>query len=1002
MRTWKEAWASPIGKALTVLAAAIVLLFFSDLREQLLGPAPFFPHKTCYMNDARLIWLHVSSDTLIGLAYVSISLTLVYLVQKANVPFHLAFIAFGVFIGACGCTHFMEVWTVWEPHYWLAGIVKVITAAASVLTAVWLYPLLPQAFSLIRGGELAEERRIKLEAAHKELEAAHQQLQAAHSKARELDQLKTDFFSNVSHELRTPLALILGPTRQILNSTTLPEAQRHSLESIERNAHLLLKHVNDLLDLSKLDARRMVLNYSAIDLTTLVKMTTGYFDSLARERNISLSVDAPAGLYGEVDVEKLQRILFNLLSNAFKFVSDGGKVCCAIHSVRDHITISVQDNGPGVPPQFRREIFERFHQISNGPARTASGTGLGLSIVKEFVQLHGGVVSVSETPGGGATFTVDIPAKAPAGANVGKQAGSEVDAQAERMAISALAGLRPVPGEPSENDQKPVPANPESAPLVLVVEDNPDMSRFIAGCLSEEYRVETASNGAEGIEKATALRPDVIVSDVMMPVKSGDVMLNELREIPDLKNTPVVMLTAKADDEMRIRLLRQGAQDYMMKPILPEELMARVGNMTSIQRTRAVLQSELASTAQNLEALARQLASKQREAQSARLAAEKANRAKDEFLMTLSHELRTPLTSIFGWVRMIKIGGLDAQVIARGIDTIERNVKLQMQLIEDLLDFSRIVAGKLRLNVKMVELSTIVSHALDVIQPSVDARGLTLNKDVSTSCLVSGDADRLQQIAWNLLSNAVKFTPQGGKVTVSLKTVDAYAELRIADTGQGISPEFFPHIFEKFRQADSSSTRVYGGLGLGLALVRHLAELHGGTVRAESSGIGKGSTFIVTLPLAGIKPQDSLPAIALSGAMPNLSGTKVLLVEDEEDTREFLAIALIECGCNVVAFELAREALEYLKTNSVDVIISDIGLPDEDGLKFIRKVRALPVKAAQSTPAVALTAFAGEVDRSESLAAGFQLHIAKPIDPATLAATIESILPNGLDTRKAT
>ena len=1005
MRALKETCASPIGKIL-VAASAIGALFLAwlGLRSSWVDAASFYPHRTCYQNDARLIWLHVSADFLIGIAYASISLTLAYLVQKAKVPFHLAFIAFGIFIGACGCTHFMEVWTIWEPQYWLAGVIKVITALASVTTAVWLYPLLPQAMKVIRGVELAEERRLilehthqKLEAAHTELETTHKQLKLAHEKTKELDQLKTDFFSNVSHELRTPLTLILGPARQMLSAGDLKDPQRRSLQTIERNAQLLLKHVNDLLELSKLDARGLAANYADVDLAQLVRLTAGYFDSLSLEKSIKLTVEAPSELRAQADAEKIQRVLLNLLSNAFKFAPATGQVSCVLSRTGDSFSIVVQDNGPGIPEQYRTEIFERFRQIDGGPTRRAGGTGLGLSIVKEFVGLHRGTVNVSETPGGGATFTVTIPLNAPAGTTVAEPA-SGVSAESERLVLSTLAEFQALPQAASTDSPVPTAtAVRGSTPLVLVVEDNREMSQFISSTLMADYQVETASDGAEGVAKAVALHPDVIVSDLMMPVKTGDAMLRELRTLPEMRNTPIIMLTAKADDELRVQLLKEGAHDYMMKPIVIEELKARVGNLASIKRTRDFLQTELTSTAQSLESLAKQLASKQREAQSARVIAENANRSKDEFLMTLSHELRTPLTSIFGWVRMIKVGGLDEATVSHAIDTIERNVKVQVRLIEDLLDISRIVAGKMRLGLRPMEFANAVQLALEIAQPTAAARNTTLSVDITrTPCMVSGDPDRLQQIVWNLLTNAIKFTPKGGKVAVSLQVVNAAAELRISDTGQGLKPEFIPHLFERFRQADSSSTRSHGGLGLGLALVRHLTELHGGTVRAESPGPGQGATFTVTLPLLGA---GSAPTPASSGSslrvMPNLSGTKVLVLDDEPDTRDFITTVLVRCGCAVFSARSSLEALDYLESATPDLIISDIALPDGDGLSFIKKVRASATDI-RNIPAIAVTAFAGDADKSASLAAGFQIHLAKPVEPVELClAASKLIKPSG-------
>jgi PAS domain S-box-containing protein len=371
--------------------------------------------------------------------------------------------------------------------------------------------------------------------------------------------------------------------------------------------------------------------------------------------------------------------------------------------------------------------------------------------------------------------------------------------------------------------------------------------------------------------------------------------------------------------------------------------------------------------------------------------AEAANRMKDQFLAILSHELRTPLNAIFGWAQLLRTGNLDPQAVERGIDTIDRNARVQKKLIEDLLDISRIISGKLQIEKELVDLAEVIDTALETVAPAARARSIAIERGYdSRPALVSGDMHRLQQVVWNLLSNAVKFTADGGVVSVTLETRDGEAEIAITDTGQGIGPELLPFVFDRFRQGDASATRRHGGLGLGLSIVRQLAELHGGTVRAESDGEGHGSRFIVSLPLA-IAPE--LPEERRSplegdgdGAV-SLAGLRVLVVDDEADARELLEHVLSGCQAEVALAASAAEALEAIDRFRPDVLVSDIGMPGEDGYELIRKARERGFRG----PAAALTAFARAEDRRRALLAGFQIHLAKPVHPGELAAVVASL-----------
>jgi signal transduction histidine kinase/ActR/RegA family two-component response regulator len=385
----------------------------------------------------------------------------------------------------------------------------------------------------------------------------------------------------------------------------------------------------------------------------------------------------------------------------------------------------------------------------------------------------------------------------------------------------------------------------------------------------------------------------------------------------------------------------------------------------------------------------------------ARAEAEAANRLKDEFLSTLSHELRTPLTSIIGWTSLMRAGHVKGEAHAQALETVERNARTQSRLIDDLLDLSRIISGKLLVEAREVDLASVVSDSIEVVRPAADAKRIRLSYECEPGAkIISGDAARLQQVAWNLLSNAVKFTPEGGSVYVKLLGDGSRVRLSVEDTGRGIRQEFLPHVFDRFRQADSATTRQHGGLGLGLAIVRHLAELHGATVNAESGGEGSGSTFSVTFPLA--QGAAACACASVRGAMSledalglsrpeALTGVRVLVVDDERDTRNLISTVIAQSGAEVTTCANAGEALEKLKTWRPHILMSDIGMPGEDGFALIKRVRALPPERGGRTPAAALTAYARDDDRGRALAAGYQLHIAKPFSPRELIAALSEL-----------
>lgn len=385
----------------------------------------------------------------------------------------------------------------------------------------------------------------------------------------------------------------------------------------------------------------------------------------------------------------------------------------------------------------------------------------------------------------------------------------------------------------------------------------------------------------------------------------------------------------------------------------------------------------------------------------ARADVERASRMKDEFLATLSHEVRTPLSAILGWAQILRMKSASPEELRKGLETIERNARMQTQLIEDLLDMSRITSGKVRLDVQPVQPVSVIEAALETVRPAAEAKGIRLECMLDPAAgPISADPGRLQQVMWNLLTNAIKFTPKDGKVQVVLERVNSHVEISVADTGVGIDAEFLEHVFDRFRQADASTTRQFGGLGLGLAIVKHLVELHGGTARVESGGLGKGSVFRVDLPLAALQraegmPQREHPRTPQRAPMDfqaiDLSGVKVLVVDDQADARELVARVLSECKAQVLTASSAGEALILVERERPHVLVSDIGMPDVDGYELLRRIRALGEERGGKVAAIALTAFARSEDRTRALHRGFQVHVSKPVEPAELIATVASV-----------
>jgi signal transduction histidine kinase/CheY-like chemotaxis protein len=518
--------------------------------------------------------------------------------------------------------------------------------------------------------------------------------------------------------------------------------------------------------------------------------------------------------------------------------------------------------------------------------------------------------------------------------------------------------------------------------------------------------VDVCAGMEELCEKCRAGAGAALVAEEALTPESRRCLLDTLERQPAWSDFPLVVLTtgegATAIDAGALKALGAAANVTLVeRPTRVITILSAVRSALRARRRQYEVRAHLAAERLAQEERARLL----KEAVAARAEAEALNRAKDVFLATLSHELRTPLTAILGWARVLRDTGMDGEGARHGLEVIERNAEAQHQLIRDLLDVSRIISGKLQLKTRQVGLVPIVEAALDSMRQAAAAKSIRLGAEYDDETdLVTGDPDRLQQVIWNLLSNAIKFTPKGGRVCVRVARSGSDVRVRVSDTGQGIAPEFLPYVFERFRQQDGSTTREHGGLGLGVAIVRHLVEQHGGRVSAESAGETRGSTFTINLPIAAVRAP--LPGGREEAGPPpsqtptedgpaTLGGVRVLLVDDQPDARELLGMVLGWAGASVSAASSAAEALELLRTGEVDVLVSDIGMPAADGYTLIGRVRELKDGRARLTPAVALTAYASEEDRRRSLAAGFDAHLPKPVEPAELISVIAGLVPRG-------
>lgn len=828
--------------SLAMTGLLVILFFWTTWSQNIFGTYGLTPHGYCFLWNTRLVLLHVLSDSLIGFAYVSISVTLIYFVYKMyhDLPFRWIFVAFGGFIIACGMTHFLEVLTLWYALYWLSGTVKLITAAVSLSTAVLLPPLIPKVQALIESAKASDERKLQLESAHRELERLYQQ-------AQELDRLKTRFFANISHELRTPLTLILSAVHALATEQASPD-----LDVIRRNALTLLKHVNDQLDIAKIESGKMGLSYRYTNIADLLRVAVSHFDHLAQSHSIEMALNVPSSLNAEVDAEKLQRIFMNILSNAFKFTPPGGIIRCTLSQEGNDAIISIEDSGPGIPAEARQKIFESFNQGEEGYSRQGT-SGLGLAIVKDFVVLHNGSISISESLGGGACFTIRLPLYAPANTPIEATSNGKdvltlpISEQIEMETALDAKKIATIQRNTEVNTQEILPG----CPVILIVEDHPEMAHYLARLLATNYQPVTAFDAAEGLAKARALHPNLILCDIMMPGMSGDQFIKVLHTDAELSTVPLMILSAQADDTLRIQLLQEGAQDYIVKPFLVEELNARIANLLSMQQARKVLQQALASRNQDIVSLTNQVIMRNRELEVINEELAQKNQLQKNFVSVVSHEFRTTLTGIQGFSELLHTHEFSSEVVKDYALDIHTDALRLNRMITNLLDLERMKSGKMSMAFKELDLNALLAEAVERTRPITSSRHSVRFQADQTLPLLKGNHDQLTQVFINLLSNAVKYSPEGGDILVKSHLEGDCAHITVQDSGIGIAAEDIAKLFIPFSRIDAAQTRHIKGTGLGLAIVQQITTMHSGQIWAESTA-GQGSTFHVKLPLAAI------------------------------------------------------------------------------------------------------------------------------------------------------
>jgi len=921
----------------------------------------------------------------------------------------------------------------------------------------------------------------------------------------ELDRAKTNFFSNISHELRTPLTLMLGPLDEAM---TAPDKTLggEGLELTRRNARRLLKLVNGLLDFSRIEAGRMKATYEPVDLAALTGELASTFRSAIERAGLRLRVDAqqlPEQVF--VDRDMWEKIVLNLLSNAFKFTFEGEIAVTLRPIAGGRVELAVSDTGIGIPLRELPRIFDRFHRVEGARSRTQEGSGIGLALVQELVRLHGGDLRVESRHGGGTTFRVTLPtgtAHLPAEHVVEQRTEAAISAAAEAFSDEVERWLPDAISAGAPADLR------RDAARILVADDNADLRTYLRRVLGTHWRVEVVSDGVEAFEAARTRRPDLIVTDVMMPRLDGFGLLAKLREDERTRGIPVMVLSARAGEEARIEGLEAGVDDYLVKPFSARELVARVGALLAqlenkrdreellarelearreaesqrahfyalleqapnpmvvlrgpnhvIElanpptcevwgRTReqvvgkpllealpeldgqvfrplldSVLKTGVAHTGRETPMQLKEPGGSPRtvffnfvysplrdvhgsidgilvvafdvteevrarkEVEQLRAAAEAANRTKDEFLAVLGHELRNPLAPMSLALQLMNRRGApskEQQVMQRQVNHLTR-------LVDDLLDVSRITQGKIELRCERAELSDVLRQAVEVASPLLEHKNQHLELDVPMFGFpIVVDRQRMTQVFSNLLTNAAKYSDAGRHITVRAAHVDGRVRISFADEGIGIPADMLPRVFEPFVQQQQALDRARGGLGLGLAIVRSLVELHGGSVTAHSEGAGQGTQFVIELPEAPVLMRALTPGMTRVAAAAAASARRILVVDDNRDAAESLRDLLVELGHEVHVVYDGPSALEAVLQFRPNIALVDIGLPVMDGYEVGQRIRTTP-SMPRDLRLVAVTGYAQPGDRQRSHAAGFQNHLVKPVDVDVLTRVLEEV-----------
>jgi PAS domain S-box-containing protein len=919
----------------------------------------------------------------------------------------------------------------------------------------------------------------------------------------QLDRAKTAFFSNVSHEFRTPLTLIMSPLEQALRAPPrdLSPKLREEMLIAHRNSLRLQRLVNALLDFSRMEAGRMRARFESSDMAALSAQLAGTFRTTIERGGLRLEIDCPElpqPVY--LDRDLWEQIVSNLLSNAFKYTL-AGSIRVEVHSTATHAVLSVSDTGTGIPPDAVPHVFERFYRVPNAQGRTFEGTGIGLALVHELVALHGGTIEVQTQVSKGSTFTILLPygsVHLPAESLRHAIPSANGKVSADALVEEAMA-WHMLPESQDRAANSPLSPAGASEGTVLLVDDNADMRSYMERLLQPHWNLVTAADGLQALECLKSIKPDLVLTDVMMPRLDGFGLLAAIRANEQISDVPVVLLSARAGEEARVEGINASANDYLVKPFTARELVARVRAQIGIARlqreARSAIQNAERTSRAAVEALNRQLTLESEElhnlfeqapsftavlkgpelivtmtnhayltliggrailgkplfeaipemavepfprllrqvldsaepyigrAMPVRLqqrpggaleelfldlvyqpirdsagevtgilvqgndvtehkrlenALRESDRRKDEFLAMLAHELRNPLAPILNATELLSRRVRNSEQTGAIVQVIRRQAAQMARLVDDLLDVSRITQGRIELRREVVEIGSITNQALETVHPLLNERAHHVSVTTSYRALyVSGDVTRLVQCIGNVLTNAAKYTDRGGEIRLYIHEQRDEVVIGICDNGVGIPAELLPHVFDLFVQSDRSLDRSLGGLGIGLAVVKRLVEMHGGSVSASSEGLGKGARFEIRLPVT--RPPD---AVDVAAPKPAVAARRILVVDDNVDAAVSLQQLLELDGHHSQAVYGAADALERVSSFRPQIVLLDIGLPHMNGYEVARRLRSL--EGGSRIKLIALTGYGQTEDRQKAMAAGFDAHLAKPVDLGAL------------------